>query len=386
MLTRFIPRLPRGTPLTFYRYVHSEITRPFFGSMLFFLFVLLMFQIIRLSDFFIVHSVPLIVVGKMMVLLGLTFVPIILPISFLLASLLGYGRLSADGEITAMRASGLSMRSLLWPSVSFGAMVAVVNLLAYFYFVPWASRMFRYELFRISNTKAIATVHEGTFTEGFFGLVLYADKVDSKQNVLHKVLMYDERDQTNPVTVVAGTGQILNNYQDTKGVPGLVLRLFNGSIHRGTPERMVYELIEFDSYDIFLGIEIGKILGVEAPKTMDIHRLNEHIKDRVPDSEANQDYIHDTRMAKVEYWRRYALPASCLMFAVLGVAFGIVRTRTVRSHSFLICLLVLAGYWGIYSVGESMATKGAIPAPVGVWAADVLLALVAAISYKRMAR
>ena len=51
------------------------------------------------------------------------------------------------------------------------------------YFVPYGTKMFRYDLFRITNTKAIATIHEGTFNEGFFDLVLYADSVHGLQIV-----------------------------------------------------------------------------------------------------------------------------------------------------------------------------------------------------------
>lgn len=379
-------------PWTIYRYILSEVLKPFLGAALFFLFVLMMFQVIRLSDFFVVHNVSGYAILSLMSYMALTFTPVILPIAFLLAVLMGFGRLSTDSEVLAIRAAGVSVYSMLAPVLSLGVVLAVVTTFCNFYFVPYGSRMFRYELFRISNTKAIATIHEGTFTEGFFDLVLYADQVDSRKGTLKKVLIYDDREKGAPITVVARHGRIINNLQDANGIPGLVLRLFEGSLHRGDPSKSVYEKTMFDVYDIFLRLETAKVIGVDVPKTMDIGTLRDRINEvkekwKVVGYSAlsvneRLDYIN----YGVEYWKRFALSFSCVIFALMGLAFGVVRTRTVRSNSFLICLLVLLFYWGVFSVGHSMASQGKIPPYVGMWAADLILMVIAVFTLRRVAR
>jgi len=373
-------------PRTFYRYILAEVMKPFFGAAVFFLFVLMMFQVIRLADFFVVHKVSGFSILTLMSYLALTFTPIIIPIAFLLAVLLGFGRLSTDGEITAMRAAGLSIYSMLTPVVSLSVVIFIISLFCNLYFVPFGAKKFRYELFRISNTKAIATIHEGTFTEGFFDLVLYADSVDSRNNTLEKVLIYDERKKQSPVTVVAKTGKIFSNYQDAKGVPGLLLRLFEGGLHRSTPEKHIYELTQFDSYDIFLRIESAKVVGVEVPKTMDLAELRTNIRsfDGLKQPLAPWE-AEAKRNLETEVHKRFSLSFTCIIFAIMGVAFGVIRTRTVRSNSFLICLLVLLFYWCIYSVGMNWAVEGKVPPAVGMWSANVILAAIAIFSIKRVA-
>lgn len=379
-------------PLTFYRYIFSEITRPFMGGVIFFLFVLLMFQVVRLADFFVIHNISIKTILILMSYLSLSFAPIVIPISFLLAVLLGFGRLSADAEVTAMRASGMSVYSLAVPAMFLGFLLVLLMLVSNFYFVPWANRMFRYELFRISNTKAIATIHEGTFTEGFFDLVVYADSTDSKKNTMERVLIYDERKPTDPITVVAKHGLLMGNYQDVDGAPGVLLRLFDGNLQRVTPAKTEFELVEFKSYDVFLKIETGKFSGIEKPKSLDIGDLKAKILSLDADIRGNRfpDMMNQVRsdynQHVVEYWKRFALSISCFVFAIMGVAFGVVRTRTVRSNSFLICLLVLLFYWGIYTAGESMATEGKIPASVGVWSANVILFIISVYSLRRVAK
>jgi lipopolysaccharide export system permease protein len=388
---RFLKKIPfLRLPWTFYRYILSEVFRPFMGAVVFFLFVLLMFQVIRLSDFFVVHNVSGYSILSLLGYLSLTFTPVIVPIAFLLAVLLGFGRLSGDSEVLAFRAAGLSIYSMLVPVMAFSVVLALVTTFCNFYFVPYGSRMFRYELFRISNTKAIATIHPGTFTEGFFDLVLYADQVDSKKNTLEKVLIYDERKKDTAVTVVAHNGEILANLQDQNGIPGLVLRLFKGSLHRSDPLKNIYEKTNFDVYDIFLRIETAKVVGVEVPKTMDISVLHKRLQELrqkitagvILQGDERLDYIN----FGVEYWKRMALSFSCFIFAIMGVAFGVVRTRTVRSNSFLICLLVLLVYWGVYSVGHNFASDGKVPAFVGMWSANLLLLIIALVTLRRVAR
>jgi lipopolysaccharide export LptBFGC system permease protein LptF len=74
--------------------------------------------------------------------LVLYFVPAMLafamPISALLTTTLVYGRLSADNELTACRASGISMSSLLWPALAVGLLIGCANFVLFDRVIPWA--------------------------------------------------------------------------------------------------------------------------------------------------------------------------------------------------------------------------------------------------------
>src|SRR3954447_22344804 len=95
----------RLRPTRLDRYVLGEVAAPFLGGMVFFIFLFLMFQLLKFAEFFIVHGVPGGVLGKMTLLLTLQFMPATLPIAFLIAVLVGFGRLSSDSELVAMKAS-----------------------------------------------------------------------------------------------------------------------------------------------------------------------------------------------------------------------------------------------------------------------------------------
>lgn len=381
-----MPIKPRRLPRTLYRYIWREVTTPFAGAVLFFVFVLMMFQVIRLAELFVVHNVSGRMIAQVLFYLALTFLPAVVPIAFLLAVLVGFGRLSADSEITAMKSVGLSLYRLAAPIMGLGLVLFIANLCLNLYLVPWANRMFRYELFRISNTKAIATIKEGRFTEDFFDMVLFADKVDSKANTMERVFIYNAKDNQLPVTVVADHGQIFTNRRDANGLPGLILRLFHGSLHRVNPATQLYEFIQFSSYDIFLRLASAKVVGVEKPRTMDFASLRQRIKYMEDLPNKQREDFRETNRLKVEYWSRFALSFACVIFAFLGVGFGTVRTRTVRSNSLMICLFVMLGYWTLHSAGMRWGEEGYIPAFFAMWMSNMILLFIGIFALRKSAR
>src|SRR5271170_5974333 len=107
-----------------------------------FLFVLLMFQVLRLSDFIITRGLPLSVVTHFIVYVTISFLPICFPISLLFSILLTFGRLSSDSEIIALKASGIHMGYLLVPAAVLSSIVAALTAWAVFFGSPWGNRGF----------------------------------------------------------------------------------------------------------------------------------------------------------------------------------------------------------------------------------------------------
>ncbi len=371
-------------PITLYRYILGEILLPFTGAVLFFVFVLLMFQIINLVDFFVVHKVSAYWVLQLLGFLALSLLQPAIPVAFLLAVLLGMGRLSTDGELMAMRAAGLSAGQILRPVLLCGFALFVIGAGINSYLTPWGTKMFRYELFRISNTKVMATIKEGTFMEGFFDLMLYADEVDPKVNTLKRVFIYDSRNEANPTTVVAQRGQIVPNQLGTDGTPGVVLKLWDGKVYRSNPVNRVVEVINFLGYDIFLSLPTAKVVGVERPMTMDISELRHRIRDlnetHRPGME-EEDFKEMNRL-KMELWSRYSMAFACVIFAVLGVAFGTVRSRSTKSNSLLICLLTMLGYWQVRTYMMKFGETGTIHPYLAIETANILLLALAIWVYR----
>lgn len=86
------------------------------------------------------------------------------------------------------------------------------------------------------------------------------------------------------------------------------------------------------------------------------------------------------RSMEYEYQARPALAVGCLIFAVIGCPVGLWFSRSDYLSAFVVCFLPsMILYYSATFAGGGLARDGKVPMAVGVWAADVLLGLVAVV-------
>jgi lipopolysaccharide export system permease protein len=339
------------------RYLFFETLPAFLMGLVIFLSILLMLQALRLTEFVLVHGVSLAVIGQIALYMSLSFLPVILPMSTLFSVLLTYNRLSNDSEIVALKSFGLSMATLTIPAVLLAAAATLMSAQTSFYLGPWGNRQLELVIGDLGRQKAAAAIKEGVFSEDFFDLVIYANKVDSRAGLLKDVFIYDERDPKAPVTIIAKNGQLIQEVKAT-GQAGL-LRLNDGNIHR-THEN-TYTKVDFTSYDINLFSAFDKSQADKTPPSMTIQDLDQNLKN--PSLEPKM-----RRRLELEYHRRWSMSAACMIFALLGVGLGTVSNRrSSRGGGFVVCLALLVAYWVCYAGADSMAQNGTMPAAVSLW-------------------
>ena len=343
-------------PLRIDRYILGEVLGPFFGGILFFLFIFLMFQVLRLADFFIVHGVSFMTLVKLTSLLTMSFLPIAIPVAFLIAVLIAFGRLSSDSELVAMKANGFSLWRLAAPVIALAFIVFILGATLNLAWVPWSLRTYKTSLIKVSNTKVVSAIQQGTFTTGFFDLLIFADKVDNKTNRLDRVFIYDEREPKNPLAVVANTGEIVPVRTDTELGTAALLKLYNGSIHRNDEVENIYQKINFGEYNLFLKVDEGAEGSVLKPEMLSYHELVGKIAATTVKTFAGREW-------RGEYWKRVSIAIAPLLFVFLGIGFGTVRTRSVRAGAGLVALATFAGYWSLQIAATILLQKGNVLPP-----------------------
>ena len=105
------------------RYIIKELTIPFASSLFILIFVLLSNFILKNMDKFLGKGLSLGTVLKFLVYNSAWIISLAIPMSILIATLMAFGRLSSDNEITAFKASGISMNKLILPALIFGLIV-----------------------------------------------------------------------------------------------------------------------------------------------------------------------------------------------------------------------------------------------------------------------
>ncbi|MEN9723993.1 MAG: hypothetical protein RJB38_1979 [Pseudomonadota bacterium] len=370
---------PSRKPPLLDRYLFTEVGVPFFGGLSFFTVLFLMFQLLRLAEFFIIHGVPIGKLAKISVLFCASFVPFAIPISFLIALLLSFGRLSSDSELIAMKASGISPLRMTVTPLVLAVLLSVVSLGLNLEWIPRAERELKAEISKVGQSRLVSSIHEGTFNRGFFDLLVYADRVDSKKNRMEGVFIYDEREPKSPLTIVAKEGRWTSRTERNGGSTAILI-LNTGNIHRTDSGEASYQKIDFDEYRLFLKMEAHDPGSGGKPKMMPLQQLLGALR------AAKAARAPTARVFTGELWRRIAVALAPLAFVLLGVSAGVQPTRSVKSGASLIALVVLLGYYGLLGWGAKLYEGGILPAWLSMQLGNLVAALAGFAWFRRTHR
>lgn len=354
-------------------YLISEILPSFVLGVLVFISILLMFQSLRLTDLIISHGVKGSLVLKMMGYMSISFLPMLFPMSLLFAILMTYNRLSNDSEVIAFKSVGVNNFTLIFPALFFAFIIAFISSQTSYYLAPWGNRQFEVLINKLGNTKAAASIKEGTFSEGFFELVIYANKVDSKTGALVDLFIYDERNPNAPLTIIAPTGEIIPDQSH----PGhsVLLRLFKGQIHR---KAETHTIINFDLHEVLLNDPIRLEERQKSVSSLTLSELTFLRND-------NKTNDKDRKNFTIEFHKRSALATACIVFCLIGIGFGIVTNRrSGKSSGFILSVGFIILYWVLYIGFESLVRSSVLPIPIGIWMPNILLSLFGIYSLKKI--
>jgi len=139
-----------------------------------FAFVLMSVNVLRdLLGPLLSGQLQLLAFGRLVLLLVPFVISYALPLGMLTGVLLTLGRLSSDSEITAMRASGLSVPRIAMPALLLGALGVLLGLRVNFESMPWARVQYHRELAEAMRANPLSFIRPRTFIRDFPGYVIY---------------------------------------------------------------------------------------------------------------------------------------------------------------------------------------------------------------------
>ncbi len=344
-------------------YIAREVAVPAALGLVIFTFVLLMGRILKLMELVINKGVPLLDIGKLFAYLLPSFLVLTIPLAFLLGVLLGFGRLSAESELVALKASGISLYGMVKPVALLAFTVCALTALLTFYAGPAGNRAFKNQIFEIASSRANVGLQARTFNDEFDGLVFYANDSEDRTGLYRGVFISDERVGERPAVIVAEKGRVVSD----QNALTLTLRLENGAIHRQAPEEASYQIIKFSTYDVNLGfgeLNPGRKQS-QKPAEMTLSELKSGYTDTSLPVEKRQKYLAESH-------KRFIYPLSPLIFALIGIPMGIQSHRSGRGGSFTLALLVFMGYYVLLSFAETLVVEAQAPALPTLWLPSLL--------------
>jgi lipopolysaccharide export system permease protein len=364
----------------------------------------------RFSELLVVASrngLPMQTLWRVMAALVPGILVFTLPISLLVGTMVGMGRLSGDSEIIALGASGLSRLRILRPVVLLALIVAAIMLYVTFSILPKSIR-------NLADLKANQTlVFQGlnseikprVFEESIPQKVLYIEDIDRAQNLWRNIFLVDLGTEQGEMKIVTATSGWLRQ-GERSDMPELYLRqvdLHQSGTIQGSdndqslpvagppkPQSVSAEsTVEPDKEkqkrrnrnqqnytaghfaDMTVGLEVtdekrneASGLDQETPQVAEMRW-----GDLINYSPRESEY----REWLAEIHKRLALPTACLIFALLGVGFGISNVRTGRSLALLLSLGITIAYYLLALSGQHAAVSGKLPVWLGMWQANIVL-------------
>jgi len=120
-----------------------------------------------------------------------TFVPMALPLSILLSSLMTFGNLGEHYELVALKASGISLKRLMRPLVILSVMISILAFMFSDFVLPVANLKFRSLLYDVQHQKLAFKIKEGIFNRDLGEYVLRIGSRDADGDGIYNVMIYD---------------------------------------------------------------------------------------------------------------------------------------------------------------------------------------------------
>ncbi|HEY5542782.1 MAG TPA: LPS export ABC transporter permease LptF [Candidatus Binatia bacterium] len=350
-----------------FRYLISEILPPFFIGLLAFTFILLVGRMLKLIELVVTRGVSPLQIGKLFSLILPTFLEMTVPMAFLLAILLGLGRMSNDQELLAMKASGVSPTQILWPTIFVALVIAAMTLALTMFVRPAANFALKKEIYNIAKSRIGTALKEKVFNDDFPNILIYVEEIIPPGNTAQGVLIVDKRDNTREDIILGKVARITTDEETNS----LGLRLFDGSIYEREPTRGGFSQTRFNIYDFKVGLEelVGPVRQRESgPKEMPLADLLSSIQTK--QSRGTQAIAE-----RMELHQRISFGFVPLIFCLLGVSLTLLprTSRSNRSWGFMLCFFWLLVYYALLSFGKALGDKNILHPIPAVWLPNLVV-------------
>lgn len=339
------------------KYVLKELLEPFLFGMAFFVAIFLIDLMMELVNLIFAKGVPLSVVALFFIYSLPPTLVISFPMAILLANLVGFGRMSSDSEVTALKAGGYSFGRIVMPSIIAGLVITGMTLLFNERLVPVAnekfSRLFRRE---VTLKRPLPTIAENRFFEAGPGRKFFVRKFNPKNKDMFGVVMYEGQHKGFPRVIESEKARIEDG----------VCYFWNGrvsNIHM-TGEDQNYTYFDVMNYPIDTHyVNPDHVPDSKSPRNMSLPELYNHIKESemrgMPSRLITQHWI--------ELWSKVSIPFAALVFVLIGAPLGSQTTRSGSGIGVGMSVVIIFIYYLLMGAGKALA-KGAFLSPfLGVW-------------------
>lgn len=348
----------------------------FFTALIILSTILVVSQLVRLSRELVAFGLSPENILLPFLYIIIPFMSFNIPIAYLGAVMIAFGRLSADGEYAAMLASGFPLQKSVKPVMIIAVILYAAAAACSVYGEPWGRAQlekFYYEKTQTEVDNLIKhRLQAGVFAEDFLRFVLYVENISESRTDFSNVMIAPGGHSAESWKILAPKGFIKGSVAEGR----LSLELQNGILHSSTGQTNEHSILRFEKMELdLLRLFKEQILGgadvqydYRSYSPMELNRYVDKIKD-------------DPKVERAHYWKaryllhqRFATPFVIMIFACFGLVLGVTDPRSGKSRAYIGAIGgIIFGYVVVMGF-KWFAEKGTISAPVAAWVPNLLLA------------
>ncbi len=362
-------------PLLLYSYIANELLAPFFASFLILYGVFFLVRLIPLLEVVLALRIGLSDFIRLFSYIFPNMLLYIIPMASMAGVIIGFTRLTNDGEILAFKACGVSLRKMLPPVILITAAIATLTGFFSVRLIPAGALSVKHLMFQLAKEKIDKGLKAKEFTEALGDLVVYVDKIDNQEK-WHGVYVSDMRGRQQPLITVAKSG-----YMTAEMERMLVTIILNdGTMHNA--EGSDNEIIRFKRYQLQISLRPPTQVGGED---VTIQTRNAMTQQQLLQAAAKHgENSRDGRMYLSEYHHRLILPVGCFILSILGIPLGLQAGPGKRAVGIPLGLGFFLLYYITFTITRVMCEEGSLPLVFGMWLPNILFFALAVFIFWRV--
>ncbi len=413
-----------------WRYIIKEIFWPFLFGLVVVTFVLIMDFILDIMNMIIVKGLSAPVILEVFVLNLAWMLALSIPMAVLVAALMGFGRLSADSEIIALKSCKVSFLKLIKPALLISLLLTIFLVWFNDHVLPEANHRARLLITDITRKKPAWNLEENIFLDYFKGYHILVKSVDNKTSKISDITIFEHKNAKAPRTITAKKGDIKFSPDGSK----LIMNLYDGEIHEpdpDSPER--YRRVEFKrqvltiegasselvrsasgtrgdrempvkmmldenkkyrlkiqrsetKIDSLLRNELDRLLYISRDRSKYARTFDRNIIGKAPsirikdilsrieyEMRSIKTYKRQINSRNVEINKKFSIPVACIAFMLLGAPLGVMTRKGGMATSLGLSLFFFIIYWAFLIGGEELADRMFISGALAMWLPNIII-------------
>ena len=326
----------------------------------------------------------------------------IIPIAFLFAVVITFGRLNSDGELTVFFANGMSLKQMARPVVGLSIVLYFICVFLGLYVEPWAGKEFS-TFYKVNAHTQLENIlktqlQPNIFVDNFLDYKFYAQHISKDRTSMQNIILSSSKSShgESPFVIIAPRATISGNVS----TQDLGLSFDMGTIYFFS-EFSYSDLQSFDPVSISKALEKNstkivhfKKMDLDLIKIFRDRILNQRSKfnadnlypsellhyintEKPSPTETNQKVIKQYYYAKFLFHQRIALPFIIIIFGLISLVVSIQDTRKTRNTSYPAAIATLVIGYCILMSAKGLSVKGLIHPAIALWIPLCLLLMIA---------